>query len=221
MTSHLSSETLGSSHSPFTSVILRDSSIREQSTASSLEDNLSANAGGNTLKCSNRYGNMYNNVPQHINPASIQMSSRDSTSSIYRDPSAHSSFTGSNRFLIGGLDQRIIKQSSEDCRRLLQQVNFYLKFINLFPSLISKTFIQAIAVVDPRVQQVIVHQEAARTFIPNHTPQRQLSASSSFDLKPNVTNFCPFNMSAEAARLFQTLQQSPLPVAQPDVINTF
>lgn len=165
---------------------------------------------------------MYNNVPPHINPASIQMSSRDSTSSIFRDPSANSSFTGSNRFLIGGLDQRIIKQSSEDCRRLLQQVNYYKKITIQFSSLIFGTIFQAIAVVDPRVQQVIVHQDAARTFIPNQMPQRSvLSASSSFDLKPNGTNFCPFNMSAEAARLFQTLQQSPLPVAQPDVINTF
>lgn len=32
----------------------------------------------------------------------------------------------SNRFLNNGLDQRIIKQSTEDCRRLLQQVNCIL-----------------------------------------------------------------------------------------------
>lgn len=30
----------------------------------------------------------------------------------------------SNRFLVNALDQRIIKQSSEDCRRLLQQVGW-------------------------------------------------------------------------------------------------
>lgn len=116
--SHLSSETLTSLHSPFNSIILRDSSIREQSTAPSLEDNLSLNVGINA----NRYTNTYTNAPPHINPASIQMSSRDSTTSVFRDPSVSSSFTDSNRFLINGLDQRIIKQSSEDCRRLLQQV---------------------------------------------------------------------------------------------------
>lgn len=33
------------------------------------------------------------------------------------------SLASSNRFLAGALDQRIMKQSSEDCRRLLQQVN--------------------------------------------------------------------------------------------------
>lgn len=116
--SHLSSETLTSLYSPFNSIILRDTSIREQSTAPLLEDNLSLNVGINT----NRYTNIYNNAPPHINPASIQMNSRDSTTSVFRDPSVSSSFTDSNRFLINGLDQRIIKQSSEDCRRLLQQV---------------------------------------------------------------------------------------------------
>lgn len=118
VTSHLSSETLTSLHSPFHSIILRDSSIREQSTALSLEDNLSLNVGMDM----NRYANIYNNAPPHIHQASIQMSLRDSTTSVFRDPSVSSSFTDSNRFLINGLDQRIIKQSSEDCRRLLQQV---------------------------------------------------------------------------------------------------
>lgn len=79
--------------------------------------------------------------------------------------------------------------------------------------------IKAVAVVDPRVQQAIVQHDATRSFIPHQMPQKILSSSSSFDLKPNGTNYCPFNMSAEAKRLFQTLQQSPLPV--PDVINTF
>jgi hypothetical protein len=50
----------------------------------------------------------------------------------------------------------------------------------------------------------------------NHK-QRVLTSSSSFDSKSNIPNFSSFNMSAEAARLFQTLQQSPLP--QNDVIN--
>jgi hypothetical protein len=38
---------------------------------------------------------------------------------ITNSPSLASS---SNRFLASALDQRIMKQSSEDCRRLLQQV---------------------------------------------------------------------------------------------------
>jgi serine/threonine-protein kinase SIK2 len=52
-----------------------------------------------------------------------------------------------------------------------------------------------------------------------HTPQRILTSSNSFDSKSNIPNFSPFHMSAEAARLFQTLQQSPLPLPQTDVIN--
>lgn len=52
-----------------------------------------------------------------------------------------------------------------------------------------------------------------------HQPQRILTSSNSFDSKSNITNFSPFHMSAEAARLFQTLQQSPLPLLQADVIN--
>lgn len=49
---------------------------------------------------------------------------------------------------------------------------------------------------------------------------RALTSSNSFDSKSNqpVTNFGMYNMSAEAARLFQTLQQSPLPIASHDVI---
>lgn len=42
---------------------------------------------------------------------------------------------------------------------------------------------------------------------------RVLSTSSSFDSKSNIPNFCNrFQMSAEATKLFNTLQQSPLPI---------
>lgn len=40
-----------------------------------------------------------------------------------------------------------------------------------------------------------------------------LSNSNSFDSKSSIPNFCQrFQMSAEATKLFQTLQQSPLPL---------
>lgn len=44
----------------------------------------------------------------------------------------------------------------------------------------------------------------------HHVP-KTLTSSTSFDSKSNIPNFSAYQMSAEAARLFQTLQQSPLP----------
>lgn len=59
---------------------------------------------------------------------------------------------------------------------------------------------------------------------PSHS--RILTPSNSFDSKSNSQinqaglgpGFAMYQMSAEAARLFQTLQQSPLPIATHDVI---
>lgn len=45
------------------------------------------------------------------------------------DPSNIQHRTASNRLLTHGLDQRIIKQSTEDCRRLLQQVAEISRFL--------------------------------------------------------------------------------------------
>lgn len=50
----------------------------------------------------------------------------------------------------------------------------------------------------------------------NH--HRILTSSNSFDSKAQIPNFSTYHMSAEAAKLFATLQQSPLPL-QTDVIN--
>lgn len=50
---------------------------------------------------------------------------------------------------------------------------------------------------------------------------RVLTTSSSFDSKSNIPSFCNrFQMSAEATKLFNTLQQSPLPVNS-EVISPF
>lgn len=58
------------------------------------------------------------------------------------------------------------------------------------------------------------HPTNGVTTIP--PPQmRALSTSNSFDSKSSIPNFCNrFQMSVEATKLFQTLQQSPLPVGQ-------
>lgn len=55
---------------------------------------------------------------------------------------------------------------------------------------------------------------------PSTTPSRILTSSNSFDSKSNMAGFAAgFYMSAEATRLFNTLQQSPLPLVS-DVITT-
>ena len=48
-------------------------------------------------------------------------------------------------------------------------------------------------------------------------PIRMLTSSNSFDLKSNPAALCGrFQMSAEAAKLFNTLQESPLPINDPN-----
>lgn len=48
---------------------------------------------------------------------------------------------------------------------------------------------------------------------PPPPPLRVLTTSNSFDSKSNIPNFSGrFYMSAEATKLFNTLQQSPLPI---------
>lgn len=48
-----------------------------------------------------------------------------------------------------------------------------------------------------------------------HQVPKTLTSSTSFDSKSSFPSFSTYQMTAEAARLFQTLQQSPLPI--PDV----
>lgn len=134
----------------------------------------------------------------------------------------------SNRLLMtAGMDQRIIKQSTEDCRRLLQQVSSSLFVsVNICSNISNCSFMnfQATAVADPNRTQTTkptnmelgstqpMHPMNGVTTLP--PPQmRALSTSNSFDSKSSIPNFCNrFQMSAEATKLFQTLQQSPLPI---------
>lgn len=51
------------------------------------------------------------------------------------------------------------------------------------------------------------------TLPPQQPQMRTISTSNSFDSKSSIPNFSQrFQMSAEATKLFQTLQQSPLPL---------
>lgn len=66
---------------------------------------------------------------------SLNTSGRESSCLLSRDNCMSSCFqhrSPSNRLLASGIDQRIIKQSTEDCRRLLQQVrSINIIFVNI------------------------------------------------------------------------------------------
>lgn len=57
------------------------------------------------------------------------------------------------------------------------------------------------------------HANGLSTLPPQQPQMRTISSSNSFDSKSSIPNFGHrFQMSAEATKLFQTLQQSPLPL---------
>jgi hypothetical protein len=267
---------------PIPSVILRDTSIREQSSSSIKDSQTSSyfrgssfsnnnnisNSGYNSSTFSSRErdcsspflsgsGSPYNN--NNNNSSQLLLGSRENNSIILRDSGAiqqHTPRVASNRFLSGGFDtQRIIKQSTEDCRRLLQQVSAQL-FETPFESLHYPFYFhsQATAVVDtsrsqqpqsqpssiiaPQVQIPVLEQPSSLypghfshhtspqpspsgqfNQTPYHHHHRVLTSSNSFDSKSQIPSFSAYHMSAEAAKLFATLQQSPLPLPQNDVIN--
>lgn len=127
-------------------IALRDTSIREISTSnlpskdSSYFRNSVYNNSGTTIQsqlpstltkrerdCSSPYlNNPISLIGTEFSGYTQLLGSRENNSIILRDSGniqqTASPRIASNRFLATGLDQRIIKQSSEDCRRLLQQV---------------------------------------------------------------------------------------------------
>lgn len=142
-TDNRSSETISSiMFQNQSSMILRDTSIREQLSSSSIKDSLSFNINSNynssnfssrERDCNSQFLNSssgLNILPPTINNNHMSVGSRDNNAVALRDNlTVHSTArVASNRLLSGGIDQRIIKQSTEDCRRLLQQVGFI--FIN-------------------------------------------------------------------------------------------
>ncbi|XP_017065873.1 serine/threonine-protein kinase par-1 [Drosophila eugracilis] len=114
------------------------------------------------------------------------------------------------------ITEYIIKQSTEDCRALLQQ---------------------STAVADGKEDPLKVETGAGAAPSPASTTPtsnaaapvpgsgscpgeinsktiKAMSSSSSFDSKANLGQSFRYKMSAEASKLFQTLQESPLPVEQ-------
>uniref|UniRef100_W8B381 non-specific serine/threonine protein kinase n=1 Tax=Ceratitis capitata TaxID=7213 RepID=W8B381_CERCA len=100
------------------------------------------------------------------------------------------------------LRECIIKQSTDDCRTLLQQATAIAES-NTYSN--SDREIEANATIESKKSTSLV---------------KKIPSSTSFDSSSNGPNNKPnfhFKMSAEAAKLFQTLQESPLPIEKVDV----
>lgn len=121
-------------------ITLRDTSIREQSpsptaTVSSalhyLRDSNGRIYGGTPLAglCREQSSRDFH-APHVAAYGSMASTGHESSCFLSRDMSSSGCYpnrASSNRLLMStGIDQRIIKQSTEDCRRLLQQVNTHL-----------------------------------------------------------------------------------------------
>lgn len=113
---------------------LRDTSIREPSPSPSatvsstlhyLRDSNSGLFAGNSMIGGSRERSS-RDFPAYGGYGNLAASGRENSCMMSRDMSTNNCFpirASSNRLLMtSGLDQRIIKQSTEDCRRLLQQV---------------------------------------------------------------------------------------------------
>lgn len=114
---------------------LRDTSIREQSPSPSatvsstlhyLRDSNSGFFSGNSMIGVVRERSSRDfHLPAYGGYSSLAATGRENSCMLSRDMGSNCfpSRASSNRLLMtSGLDQRIIKQSTEDCRRLLQQV---------------------------------------------------------------------------------------------------
>lgn len=121
---------------------LRDTSIREQSpsptaTVSSalhyMRDSNGRIYGGTPLVGLCREQSNRDFQTPHLAYGSLASTGHDSSCYLSREMSlggCNPNRASSNRLLMSaGIDQRIIKQSTEDCRRLLQQVN--MRFQNI------------------------------------------------------------------------------------------
>ncbi|CRK93333.1 CLUMA_CG006874, isoform A [Clunio marinus] len=208
---------------PMSSMTLRDTiSTRDQSPSTSLMKNSQTSSYfhsfSNNNNNNNRSGHLAfsNNVVTNStmncnNSLSLESRERENNSLVLRESGVQlhpSRMSSCNRFVSGGLDQRIIKQSTEDCRRLLQQA---IAVVNTAaPSVVPPPLDQVLPALEPRTGNF--------PLLSNDNPSKSLTSSNSFDFKANSSQkLPPFNMSLEAARLFQTLQQSPLPLPQADM----
>ncbi|XP_031635678.1 serine/threonine-protein kinase par-1 isoform X2 [Contarinia nasturtii] len=204
---------------------LRDTSIREQcpspsaTVSSTLHYLRDSNGGifcgtpihGSSRERSSRdfhspYGGAYSSLATTGRENSVLLSREMGPNGAYQHRAS------SNRLLMtAGLDQRIMKQSTEDCRRLLQQATAVVT--DPIRAQSTKPTTMELGTTPPK------HPSNGLSAQPPPPPQfRALSTSNSFDSKSSIPNFCHrFQMSAEASKLFYTLQQSPLPIGTEQV----
>lgn len=167
--------------------------------------------------------------------SNLSSTGRESNSMLMRDGPSYSNMIHrlpSSRLLSNSIDQRILKQSTEDCRRLLQQVIPSTTIKNINHSTTNKQnkiLIQATAIAEsPRSMshqqnsQMEISQMGSNCSTIHHPSQRVLTSSNSFDSKSNLPSFHnSYHMSSEASRLFNTLQQSPLPLTSANEVRSF
>ncbi|XP_016975460.1 serine/threonine-protein kinase par-1 isoform X2 [Drosophila rhopaloa] len=118
------------------------------------------------------------------------------------------------------ISEYIIKQSTEDCRALLQQSTAVAEGKEE-----SSKVDAGAGAANPPASTTPTSNAAALGAGPgpgsgscpgemNSKTIKAMSSSSSFDSKANLGQSFRYKMSAEASKLFQTLQESPLPVEQ-------
>lgn len=190
---------------------LRETNIREQTNESCYfqPSNLRSSAINNTNHSSAFLARDKDCCSPYTNNLSgsreINSKLRDSVATINQSQRVLSS-----RFLSNSIDQRILKQSTEDCRRLLQQATAIAE---------NRLIHQSIGNNAMEVNQCQQSQQQQLTtptthHHPNHHHHhhRGLTSSNSFDSTKSNLPAASFQMSSEATRLFNTLQQSPLPL---------
>lgn len=111
-----------------TVITLRDTSIREQCASPTASSNMHLFRDNNGI-CRGSYIGLTRMDRDCTSPNygqySMNSSGRESLCHMSRDSSMSNGFPSrvpSSRLLASTIDQRIMKQSTEDCRRLLQQV---------------------------------------------------------------------------------------------------
>lgn len=121
-----------------TTLTLRDTNIREQAPlppllreSSYFRGSTLTNSGINSSTFLSRERDCSSPFIANAAQYGSLIGTRENSCLLSRDnscsPMVITHRTPSSRFLTSGIDQRIIKQSTEDCRRLLQQVKIYIK----------------------------------------------------------------------------------------------
>lgn len=109
--------------------------------------------------------------------------------------------------------QNILKQSSEDCRRLLQQSTTVAsvatemnKNVNDGTRLLTSSSFDSKCAIDGGRGSAAAEHNALANFMQNS------ASATNFNLEMKLPSSTTFTMCSEAAKLMNTLQQSPLPL---------